>query len=293
MLTPNPIAFSIFGIEVRWYAVCILTGIILALLVASRRLKKLGIDTDIIYDYLIVCLPLGIIGARLYYVIFEWSYYSEHLANIIKIWNGGLAIHGGLIGAFIGIYLVSRKKKFNVLFILDIVAPCFLLAQSIGRWGNFFNMEAHGVQTTVPWAINVIDPVLGSIMVHPTFLYESIWDFLGFLLLYFIIDKKFKKYDGELICSYFIYYSIGRFFIEGLRTDSLMILGLRTAQLVSLILIIIGIVGIIIIRKRHKRDIIKEKPEDNKNKENNLALDTDITEIKDTNESTGKDNIDN
>ncbi|MGN8913434.1 prolipoprotein diacylglyceryl transferase [Anaerofustis butyriciformans] len=263
MLTPNPIAFSIFGIEIRWYAICILTGIVLALLVGSRTLKKLGIDTDIIYDYLIVCLPLGIIGARLYYVLFEWSYYSNHLSDIYKIWNGGLAIHGGLIGAFIGIYLVSRSKKLNVLFILDIVAPCFLLAQSIGRWGNFFNMEAHGVQTTLPWAINVIDPVLGSIMVHPTFLYESIWDFLGFLLLYFIIDKKFKKYDGELICSYFIYYSIGRFFIEGLRTDSLMIFGLRTAQIVSLALIIIGIVGIIIIRKTHKKENIKYNAEEN------------------------------
>lgn len=259
MLTPNPVAFSIFGFDIRWYAICILTGIVVALLIAAKRLKKLNMDTDIIYDYLIVCLPLGIIFARLYYVIFEWGYYSEHLDSIYKIWNGGLAIHGGLIGAFIGIWLVSRYKKLNVLTILDVIAPCILIAQSIGRWGNYFNMEAHGVQTTVPWAINVIDPTLGSIMVHPTFLYESIWDLIGFFLLYFIIERKFKKYEGELICSYLIYYSIGRFFIEGLRTDSLMFFGLRTAQLVSLGLIVLGIVGIILIRKKHQNDLLEEK----------------------------------
>ena len=134
MLTPNPVAFSIFGFDIRLSLIhiCILTGIVVALLIAAKRLKKLNMDTDIIYDYLIVCLPLGIIFARFYYVIFEWGYYSEHLDSIYKIWNGGLAIHGGLIGAFIGIWLVSRYKKLNVLTILDVIAPCILIAQSIG-----------------------------------------------------------------------------------------------------------------------------------------------------------------
>jgi len=254
LMTPNPIAFSIGSIEVRWYAVCILTGILIALYICSKRLKKIEIDPEVLYDFIIVCLPLGVICARAYYVIFEWSYYSEHLDMIYKIWNGGLAIHGGLIGVFIGVYFVCKHHKLNLLKILDCAAPCILLAQAIGRWGNYFNMEAHGRVTDVPWAINVIDPTLGSIMVHPTFFYEFVWNLIGFFILYYIIDRKYKKYDGELICSYLIYYSIGRFFIEGLRTDSLMFFGLRIAQLVSLSLIALGIVGILFIRNKHKSD---------------------------------------
>ncbi|WP_302826844.1 prolipoprotein diacylglyceryl transferase [Anaerofustis stercorihominis] len=287
LMTPNPIAFTIGSIEVRWYAICILTGILRALFFIAKRLKKLGIDPDILYDFIIVCLPLGIICARLYYVAFEWEYYSEHLNMIYRTWNGGLAIHGGLIGAFLGVYLVCRHHKLDFLKMLDVAAPCILLAQAVGRWGNYFNMEAHGSITNVPWAINVIDPTLGSIMVHPTFLYESIWDLIGFFLLYFIIDKKFKKFDGELICSYFIYYSIGRFFIEGLRTDSLMFLGLRIAQFVSLGLILAGIIGIYVIRKKHK---IKDKDNDileNLKSENNRIEDIDNNE-----ENIIKDNID-
>lgn len=255
-LTPNPIAFTIFSLQIRWYAVLILSGIILGIILSIKRLKEVNIDPDIFYDMIIFAMPLGVICARAYYVLFNLSYYLTNTNEIYKIWHGGLAIHGGIIGALIGVYLVCKYRKVNFLKFIDVVAPSILLAQAIGRWGNYFNMEAYGRQTTLPWAINVIDSKLGSIMVHPTFLYESIWDFAMFLLLYFVLYKK-KKYDGEVFCYYLIFYSIGRFFVEGFRTDSLMFLGLRMAQVISIILIIIGVISLLYLKKKNT-NITKE-----------------------------------
>ncbi|MFZ7131099.1 MAG: prolipoprotein diacylglyceryl transferase [Eubacteriales bacterium] len=247
---PSPIAFELFGYEVRWYGLFIASAMMIGIILATKRGGKKHISQDDILDILIIAIPCAIIGARLYYVIFNLSYYFDNPSEIIAIWRGGLAIHGGILGGALGGYLVCKKKKIDFLMMLDIFAPCFPLGQAIGRWGNYFNQEAYGTETTLPWAITVNDPLKGLIHVHPTFLYESIWDlFIFMFILYY--DKKHKKADGELICIYAVLYSIGRFFIEGLRIDSLYFLGLRTAQLVSLSLIIIGSVMFVKIRKKN------------------------------------------
>lgn len=229
---PDPIAFRVFGLEIRWYGVLISAAILIGILIAVKRGKKKGIVSDDILDLVLVSVPAAMIGARIYYVLFEWQYYSNNPREIFMIWEGGLAIHGGLIGAFLAGYLVCRVKKFHFLTVLDVFAPAFPLGQSIGRWGNFFNQEAYGGETDLPWAITVNDPVKGLIQVHPTFLYESLWNLLVLILLLYF-EKHKKKVEGELIFLYGIFYSAGRFFIEGLRTDSLMFYNMRVAQLLS------------------------------------------------------------
>lgn len=249
MPTPNPIAFTVFNLEVTWYGILIASALVIGMLMAVRRGKKYGIKSDDILDFFLFLIPSIIVGARLYYVIFEWGYYSNHLDEIVKTWNGGLAIHGGIIAGVIVGLILCRVKKINFFVLADTVIPALPLGQAIGRWGNYLNQEAHGTVTDLPWAITVMDPVLGMVRVHPTFLYESIWDFLifGFLFYY---EKKFKKVNGELLFLYLALYSVGRFFIEGLRTDSLMFMNLRVAQLISLALIIVGVGGIILLRKK-------------------------------------------
>ncbi|MBE6037843.1 MAG: prolipoprotein diacylglyceryl transferase [Anaerofustis stercorihominis] len=248
---PDPIAFEIFGFEVRWYALVITIGVLLGLTLVLKRSEKYGIKEDHIYDIFIVAVPLAIIGARAYYVFFEWDYYSLHPEKIIQVWKGGLAIHGGIFFGMLAVWLVCRYRKISFLKTLDLLAPSLILGQAIGRWGNYFNMEAYGTETTLPWAITVYEAGKGYINVHPTFLYESLWNIGVFLILMFVIERK-KKFDGQTACTYFILYSLGRFFIEGLRTDSLYIMGLRTAQLVSLGLIAVGILGYIILGKKNK-----------------------------------------
>lgn len=236
----NPIAFTLFGIEVRWYGIFIAIGAMLAIYFGEELINRNPrIPKESIVDLSLIALPLGIIGARLYYVLFEWEYYSEHMSEIFAIRNGGLAIHGGLLVGSLVIFLFSRAKKIRFLDLLDMIVGGVALAQGIGRWGNFMNGEAHGGPTDLPWAI----PVDG-VMVHPTFLYESILDVGIFLFIYFYLSKR-RKYPGELSGAYLILYSIGRFFIEGLRTDSLYIGPLRTAQVISLIGIAIGAILLI------------------------------------------------
>lgn len=236
----NPTAFTLFGIEVRWYGIFIAIGAMLAIYFGEELINRNPrIPKESIVDLSLIALPLGIIGARLYYVLFEWEYYSEHMSEILAIRNGGLAIHGGLLVGSLVIFLFSRAKKIRFLDLLDMIVGGVALAQGIGRWGNFMNGEAHGGPTDLPWAI----PVDG-VMVHPTFLYESILDVGIFLFIYFYLSKR-RKYPGELSGAYLILYSIGRFFIEGLRTDSLYIGPLRTAQVISLIGIAIGAILLI------------------------------------------------
>ncbi|MEG0075848.1 MAG: prolipoprotein diacylglyceryl transferase [Eubacterium sp.] len=252
MPTPNPVAFSIFNIEVRWYGILIAVALVIGLLIAVKRSEKYGIKSDDILDFFLFLTPSIIIGARLYYVIFEWAYYSKHPGEIMAVWNGGLAIHGGIIAGIIVGLILCKVKKINFLTLADTVIPGLPLGQAIGRWGNYFNQEAYGARTDLPWAITVNDSVMGLVKVHPTFLYESIWNILvfGFILFY---EKKFKKVNGELLFLYFALYSVGRFFIEGLRTDSLMFLNLRVAQLISLALVVVGFGGIIVLRKMNNR----------------------------------------
>lgn len=247
---PDAVAFEIFGFEIRWYALVITIGLLLGFGLILKRAKSYGIKEDYLYDIFLFTVPSAIIGARAYYVFFEWEYYAQHPENIIKIWNGGLAIHGAVFAGILAVYFVCKYHKMDFLRTLDLMAPGLILGQAIGRWGNYFNMEAYGSETTLPWAITVIENGK-MINVHPTFLYESIWNTIIFLILIFVIEKH-KKFDGQTVCTYFIGYSIGRFFIEGLRTDSLYIMGLRTAQLVSLMLVIVGAMGYIILGKKAK-----------------------------------------
>lgn len=256
MSAPNPIAFTAFGLEVRWYGIFIAAALVLGLLLSIKRAPKYHLHSDDILDFFLYLTPAIIIGARLYYVLFSLDYYRNHPKEILAIWNGGLAIHGGIIAGIILAIIFCRIRKINFCALADAIIPGLPLGQAIGRWGNYFNQEAYGGETSLPWAITVKDPMLGFIQVHPTFLYESIWNLLvfGFLLLY---EKRFKRVNGELLFIYLSGYSIGRFFIEGLRTDSLMFLDLRIAQVISLFSLIIGIVGLVILRKQETNQAIK------------------------------------
>jgi phosphatidylglycerol:prolipoprotein diacylglycerol transferase len=252
MIAPDPVAFVFLGREVRWYGILIACALLIGLWIGIKRSRKYGLDPDVILDFFLFMTPAVVIGARLYYVAFNFADYAAHPAEIIATWNGGLAIHGGIIAGVIVAVILCKVKKIRFFALADTVIPGLPLGQAIGRWGNFFNQEAYGGQTNLPWAITVNDAVLGTIRVHPTFLYESLWDLLvfGSLIIY---EKKLKMVDGELLFVYLGLYSIGRFFIEGLRTDSLMFLGLRTAQLISLALLIVGIVGLFYLRKNAQK----------------------------------------
>lgn len=245
---PQPIAFRVFGFPIRWYGILISLGITIGIFIAMTRAKKKNIVLDELLDILIVAIPCAIIGARLYYVAFSLDYYLSNPKEIFAIWHGGLAIHGGLIGGIIGGYIVCRIKKLHFFQILDIFAPCFPIGQAIGRWGNYFNQEAYGGETNLPWAITVNDPIKGMIKVHPTFFYEFVLNIFVFLLI-IVYEKKVKKVEGELICIYGIAYSLGRAFIEGFRTDSLYFMGFRTAQLISAVIVVVALVVLIALRK--------------------------------------------
>lgn len=230
--TPNPVAFSVFGLEVMWYGILIGLGMILAGTLTYVRAPKHKIPKDRIIDILIFAIPAGIIGARFYYVIFNWDNYAGQFLHMLNLREGGLAVHGGLIFGILAGLLLCLRWSIKPLNALDLAAPGIALAQSIGRWGNYFNMEAHGGPTNLPWAI----PVDG-VMVHPTFLYESLWCFVLFLFLLFMDNHR--KFQGQIILLYGILYSLERFFVEGLRTDSLMIGPFRQAQVLSLCVIVV------------------------------------------------------
>lgn len=238
----NPVAFNLLGLEIRWYGILITLGIFLGLFISYMRSIFYNINFDKILDIFIVSLPFSILCARLYYVIFNFSYYSNNPYEILNIRGGGLAIHGGILGAVISTYFMAKYKKINYLRLLDIIAPSFILAQGIGRWGNFFNSEAHGGPISKEFISHFPNFIQKGMFIHgnyyhPTFLYESIWNILIFIFLMFLSKKALKK--GTIFYLYIILYSIGRFFIEGLRTDSLMLGPLRIAQVMSIALIII------------------------------------------------------
>ena len=246
---PDPIAFRLFGLEIRWYAIMRVLGIIAGVTVMYIRAPKYGIEPrDRVLDFILWVIPIGVIGCRAYYVLFEWDKYKNDFWSIFRIWEGGIAIHGGLIFGITTAVILVRHWKQSPLKWLDLVAPGLALAQSIGRWGNYFNSEAHGGPTDLPWAIEV-----DGVMVHPTFLYAAIWDFLLFLLLIWIERSGRVKFDGQLIITHLIVYSFGRFWNEGLRTDNLMIGDLRQAQVISVIIFVCGIILNVILSRRAKR----------------------------------------
>ncbi len=253
----NRVAFNIFGFNVYYYSLCILLGVIVAYILITREGKKQGLPKEFISDLIFYTLIIGILGARVYYCVFNLDYYLANPSDILKIYNGGLAIHGGVIAGLIFVYFYTKEKNVSFIKILDIVAPAVIIAQSFGRWGNFFNQEAHGGITTYQNLKNMHIPefIINGMHIegkyyYPTFFFESIWCLIGFMIL--MIARRNKNLrKGFQIGFYFIWYGIGRFFIEAFRTDSLMFLGLKIAQIVSLIGIIIGI--IIIVTNRNKK----------------------------------------
>ena len=242
----NRVAFTVFGLDIMWYGVLMASAMILCVILALREGKRVNISEDDILNLAIVAIPCGLLGARLYYVIFNWSWYSENLSEILNFRGGGMAIHGALIGGILAGFVYTKVKKINFFKMADTVMIGIPLGQAIGRWGNYINGEAHGGPTNLPWGIMV-----DGVKVHPTFLYESIWD-LGIFIFLWCFRKK-KTYEGQLAIMYLILYSIGRFFIEGLRTDSLMIGPLRMAQVISLVTIIVCVILHKILSKKKNR----------------------------------------
>lgn len=257
----NPIAGTFFGIPIHWYGIIIATGVVIALLMAVREGKKLGIDEDTFYDFLLWALPISLICARAYYVIFQWSYYRVHPNEIIAIWDGGIAIYGGLLGGLLVLWLFSHKRGLSALTMLDVIVPGVILAQAMGRWGNFFNQEAFGRITTRATLVSQHIPnfiinqmYIGGHYRIPTFLYESTWDFVGFLILILLRHRQHLFKRGEIFFTYVAWYAFGRFFIEGMRTDSLMLGNIRVSQLLSVILFVLAI-GAFIYRRRHRPNL--------------------------------------
>ncbi|MFX3623330.1 MAG: prolipoprotein diacylglyceryl transferase [Ectobacillus sp.] len=250
------VAIHLGPITVYWYGIIIGIGVMLGLLLAIREGKRLGVASNTFADLVLYALPISIITARIYYVSFEWDYYKNHPAETIAIWNGGIAIHGALIGAVLTAVIFARKQKLSFWKLADITAPSLILGQAIGRWGNFMNQEAHGgpVSRSFLESLRLPDFIINQMYIkgtyyHPTFLYESAWNMIGFVMLLALRKANLKR--GELFLSYLIWYSIGRFFIEGLRTDSLMLTSsLRIAQIMSLALIAVSIVAIIYRRQK-------------------------------------------
>ena len=258
----DKVAFSLFGRDVAWYGILITLGMILAVMYANYvGVKMEKLNSDLIIDLAFFIIIFGVTGARPYYVIFEWESYAVTsgdflynlggtLKNIISVWNGGLAIYGGIIAGLITAYIFAKVRKVPFIKLFDILAPTVMIGQIIGRWGNFINMEAHGGKTELPWRMGLLYSWDGSgaetgvwdseMYVHPTFLYESLWNLIGFILLHHVYKKK--KFDGQMFAMYLVWYGFGRMLIEGLRTDSLYLGSVRISQLVGFVSCILGII---------------------------------------------------
>ena len=229
-----PKGFPLFGFDIRFYGIIIAVGLLLAVMYGLKRSKQFGLVEDDILDGVLGIVPLAIICARLYYCFFSWDQYKANPIKILYIWEGGLAIYGGVIGAAIGIVLFAliKRKKVRLTAVFDLVAICFLIGQSVGRWGNFFNREAFGAETDSFLRMGLTNRYTGAVTYyHPTFLYESLWNALGLLLLHFL--SKRRKYDGQIALCYVAWYGLGRTFIEGLRVDSLYWGNLRVSQILA------------------------------------------------------------
>ncbi|BAQ57543.1 prolipoprotein diacylglyceryl transferase [Lactobacillus acetotolerans] len=260
-LTINPIAFHLGNLSVKWYGVIMAVAIVLATWMSISEGKKRQIESDDFIDLLLWAVPLGYVGARIYYVIFEWGYYSQHPNQIIAIWNGGIAIYGGLIAGLIVLLVFCYKRMLPPFLMLDVISPGIMAAQILGRWGNFINQEAHGGPTTLHFLESLHLPEfiiqqmkINGVYYQPTFLYESLFNLIGLIIILSLRHKKHFFKQGEVFMSYLMWYSVVRFFVEGLRTDSLYIFGvIRVSQLLSLILFI-GVLFLFIYRR------VKVKP---------------------------------
>lgn len=284
-----PASFTVFGKTIYFYGVLIALGFLLGILYCTRSSKRFGIKEDDVYDLLLWLIPLSIVGARLYFVLFRLEDYVGHPEKIFAVWEGGLAIYGGVIAGIIVMYLVCRKKKIPMPAMLDLIIYGLLIGQILGRWGNFMNREAFGAETDIFCRMGLTTPAGTTIYVHPTFLYESLWNLIGFLFLVIWERKGHRKYDGQCALIYFFWYGIGRGWIEGLRTDSLYIgsTNIRVSQALSIALALISFILLLVqSRREHPDDALyvnrvrareseaQEEPapqpeEENKNTENN------------------------
>ena len=259
----NRVAISFGNINIYWYSIMILLGLCLAYLIASFEIKRQKINKNFFTNLVFYVVVFGILGARLYYVIFNLTYYISYPREVFMIWNGGLAIHGGIIAGSIVAYFYCKKYKVNMLKMIDIMVVGFIIAQAIGRWGNFFNQEAYGMITTEQALINLHLPkfIINGMYIEgayrqPTFLYESLWNMVGFIVL-LVKRRKDNTRIGELSGLYLIWYSTGRFVIEHYRSDSLMLGPLKVAQIISIVLMVLGFV--IIIKAKKKSDNLYNK----------------------------------
>ena len=262
-VNPSPVALDI-GNGIYWYGIIICAGLLLALLFCARQAKRYGLTEDNVYDMIVWQIPICIIGARLYYVIFYLDLYrntdgSLNWGKMAAIWDGGLAIYGAVITAYIVLHIFCKKKGLSFGAFADLGVMGLLIGQAVGRWGNFMNREAFGGETTAPWRMRLWTSASEYIEVHPTFLYESLWNLAGLALIYFVISRA-RTFDGENTCFYFIWYGIGRTWIEGLRTDSLYLFGwelfgqpIRVSQLLSVGLVIAGLAVLVVNKRRHPR----------------------------------------
>lgn len=251
----NSIAFTVFGWPVHWYGIIIAVGFLLAVAYCSHVSPRFGISQDDLIDLLIFAVPLGIVGARLYYIIFYLDLFrkadgSLDFGAMVRIWDGGLAIYGGVIMALLVGIVVCRVKKISFFATADVCVFGLLIGQAVGRWGNFVNVEAYGAETTLPWRMGIVEYASNGaakyLEVHPTFLYESLWNVVGLIVL-IVIAKRWRKFDGQIFWSYLVWYGVGRGFIEGLRTDSLYFFGtgIRVSQMVGFASALVGAVALI------------------------------------------------
>lgn len=276
----NPEMFSIGAFSVRWYSFLILVGIFLGLIIATFEEKRKGFPKDFVIDLSFWLILAGIVGARMYYVLFNLDYYLKAPLQVFATWNGGLAIHGGIIGGLIALIIFCKKKNIEIIKACDLAVPSLIIAQAIGRWGNFFNSEAHGPLTTLAYLkdMNIPDFVIKGMHINgnyyiPTFYYESLWCILGFIIL-MVLRYILKKHNKGILTSiYLIWYGIGRVYIESLRTDSLMLGNIKIAQLVSILSIVIGLVMLIIFiigyckeNKKEKEELVKKEQTKTKRK---------------------------
>lgn len=243
----NRVAIDLGFIQIYWYSICIVLGMFVGMIVVYKEAKKRNISETIMTNLIFYTIISAIIGARLYYVIFKWDYYSNHFLEIFEIWNGGLAIHGGIILGALFLLAYTKKHRLNTLRVLDICCVGLIIGQAIGRWGNFFNQEAFGSEVSYEFLKGIFIPpfIIDGMYIdgayhHPTFLYESLWCLIGFVILLFIRKRKYNK-TGQTLGVYCIWYSLGRFFFESLRTDSLMLGSLKMAQIVSIGMFVFGL----------------------------------------------------
>jgi len=269
-IPPSPNILEIGPLALRWYGLLIVLGVLLAAIIAAREAKRRGLDPNIVWDGLFVVLIFGLVGARLYHVVstptgseIGFQYYLQNPIEIFAIWRGGLGIYGAVVGGVIGLYLFTRWRRLNFLQYLDVGTPGLLLAQAIGRWGNYFNQELYGFPTDLPWGIPIdlqhrlpqFAQLPADTLFHPSFLYESLWNFAGFWVLLYVARRFGQRLlNGEIFGLYLILYSLGRFLVEFQRPDAWMMGGLATAQWIAIALILLSL-GIMLYRRRVRGEV--------------------------------------